>query len=208
MKLELVCPECKIVKPLKMIEGEPCMEYPDRADDPADFLSPGWVSLHRWIRYQCLFGPHHDCPPDIPFFDIPEEFAPGLIRSCNSFKPANGYGYETLLANTTERAVFLLGRINEIVEAEKQVLKKHPELELLESVPPENDSTRYHRKKWQIKVCDNVTKLRYDVAVWRYLCERMGEAKRAYSWTETMSVSVPYAVLPLGTNLPWFPHKN
>jgi len=202
MKTELICPECGVSKPIKMIEGEPCIEYPDRADDPADFPHPGFVSLHRWIRYQCLFGPHKNCPPDVPFFDIPDEFAPGLICSSNSFKPS--YGRDPLRAKNTEEADFLLGRMNEIIEAEKEMIDKHPELRLIETSPPENDSRKYHRKMWETRIFDDVPRLCFKVYATRYLCERRGEGRRTYAWTETMAVDIPYVVLPLKQNVPWF----
>lgn len=169
---DLICPECKHVHEVKVINGEPCVESPAQPSMFVAFPESGWLSLSRVSRFQCQGKALGEVM--LPIFDVPNEYFPEFVQ----------YG-------PGDVAMFRPGWN---MEGGKQTSTRARKMfEFWLSVIQAPYTGPYHvRKPWDLKVFDAVERLQFHFVAWRHLAILGEKDEIVDSWTEKMGLSICY----------------
>jgi len=177
---ELICPVCKAVKQVKMIEGEPCVECAEGQGNgigTMDYLCEGWASLYRSIGFPC--SGHAGS------FGIPWEFCPNLIETVY-MTDDRSYAPRFLLPKR-ELTAHYLKAIESVVNAERALSTLSPDRFLAcAEIPGEDEKRRMIRMKWTCRLISNLGCMSHDLLVYRVVM------KERVSWHETIGLRVPF----------------
>jgi hypothetical protein len=170
---DLICPVCKYVHPVRVINGEPCIERADgeNALDYQTFVLPKWTSLSRWVGMKCQGSDH--LKGEAPTLIVLPEYFPGFVQTMHDRQIAK------MSFGDMERTKTALRFLLSVIQAPYM-------------------GSRLIIKPWEVKIFDDMSHMNYDVLAWRHMGKLDLEARPdglseiVDRWHEAMLLCVPY----------------